>query len=248
MSIKSYALSFILLYIFVFILSTLFAFSDLQTLNTNIVKNNLFSGKLELSGAIKKLVSNNNKLSESFSKLDEVHQQIDNPEHYSYWQTHRLFNSKILPGHIIEASVYTERGKNLGQLSKSSLPGIINTSDIKSYFIILDHKPALISISPIVDHDIPEKIIGYTAIKSKVLSELINIEQFNHIQTNSIKSLIADKKHIPINRFINYLDYKIKQSNDSKILAAQVHQVIFRNSIILILFALFFYYLMSHFL
>ena len=247
MSIKSYALSFILVYVFIFLLSSLFAFSELQTLNDNIEKNNLLAGKAELSEAIEKLALQHKKIAEDFSNLDEVRQQLDKPKYYSYWQTHRLMNSELLPSHILEACIYNQQGKALGKLSHGSLPETIDTNSFNSHFTIHNNEPELISVAEVYDPDDKGKILGYVSIKSKALMPLLQIEQFNHVKRNSISPKTSEQAFIDIKHFINHLSYDIKKSNDSKLLAEQVKQIIFRNTIILVLFALLFYFLLSHF-
>ena len=152
LSIKRYALSFILLYVLVFIISSIIAFLDVQKLYN--------SGKTELVHAIKTLVNNNKIITDKFALWDEVHQQINNPEYYTYWQTHRLYSSNILPDFFIGASIYNESGKTLGQISTSSLPEQIINNSIEPYFQIENHKPFLITISKIIDQDDQQKILG----------------------------------------------------------------------------------------
>lgn len=248
LSIKSYALSFILLYVIVFIISSAIAFFDVQHLNQNISQTHRESGKKELIESINALIDNNKKFTDKFAAWDEVYQQINAPEYYSYWQTHRLFSSDILPDYFNEASIYNASGKSLGQLSTSSLPDQINPDSIGSYFNIENNIPALITISRIVEQDNLEKTLGYVTTKSTVLSPLLKIKQFNHVDDQSIKARFHEKQFINTNKFIDALHFTINKNDEILQVAQQLHAALIRNTLVLISFALIFYFLLSYFL
>ncbi len=251
MSIKSYALSFILFYILVFSLSSLFAYMDVQKLNDNIVKKNLSSGKAELIKAIEQLVTEHKLIVKEFSIWDEVRQQLDTPEYYSYWQTHRLLKSGKLPDFFIEASIYDEKGNTLNKISTITLPDTISTNNIKSYFKIVNNKIQLIIISPILKGNTGEKtdlIVGYLATKSIILSQLKRVKQFNHIWVDSIKLKLLEKDHIEIKQLIDYLTFDIKENTESIHISNHIKQILLKNTLILVAFALMFYFLISYFL
>ena len=138
MSIKSYALSFILLYILIFSLSSTIAFLDIKKLNKDITQANLNSAKAELVDAINKLVNNHQAITDKFSVWDEVRQQLDSPDYYSYWQTHRLLNSGMLPDYFTEAAIYDTNGHILEKVSIVTLPDTIRPGSTKAYFNIVD--------------------------------------------------------------------------------------------------------------
>ena len=249
-SIKSYALSFILLYILIFTLSSLIAFLDIKKLNNNISQANINAGRLELSDAINALVTKHQSISNNFADWDEVRQQIDNPIHYSYWQTHRLPNINLLPEDFIEAAVYDSNGETLDKTSTATLPKTIISSDLKSYFDIKKNVPLLIIISPVMMKGVngASKKIGYIATKSEVLGHLLSIKQFDHIKISSIKLLFQEKKYIEVNQLINFIQFNVKESTQTLLITGQIKQILFKNTTILVVFALIFYFLISYFL
>jgi diguanylate cyclase (GGDEF)-like protein len=248
MSIKSYAISFILLYIFVFLISSVVAFLDIKALQDDISQNNAHNGKSELIETLEKLVTRYKEETVKFSHWDEVRQQLNNPEFYHYWQTHRLFNSNALPDYVSEVSIYDEHGDALSSRKSGTLPSKINCENVTPYFTIINYKPMLITFSPIYKDNDDENALGYVAFKSDVLSQLTKITQFNHLQSHSIKALVSKKHIIESQDFIDYLSYKVQLNDESVLIFQQVNHVFFRNTIILVLFALFFYFLMSRFL
>lgn len=248
LSIKHYALSFILLYIFIFLVSSAIAFWDIQAVNQKIAQSHLKDGRDELIDAINKVVQNHKNLTDKFAAWDEVHQQVGHPDYYSYWQTHRMFSSAILPDHFTDAAIYNSNGIVLAHLSTSSMPDTITPDNIESYFNIENNIPYLVTISRIFDRDMKEKTLGFAVTKSQVMSPLLVIKQFNFIDSQSIKINRLEKRLIKTNHFINYLSFDIKQNHEMKLFAEQLEQAVIRNTLILIAFALFFYFLMSFFL
>ena len=81
MSIKSYAISFIFLYILVFSISSTIAFLDIKQLNEDINQTNLNSGKTELIDAFNTLANQDKLIIKKFAAWDEVRQQLDNPKY-----------------------------------------------------------------------------------------------------------------------------------------------------------------------
>lgn len=250
MSIKSYALSFILFYILVFSLSSTIAYLDIKKLNKDITRANLDSGKAELADAIKQLISNHKAVTDKFSAWDEVRQQLDNPKYYTYWQTHRLFSSGMLPDYFTAAAVYNTNGQALNKLSIITLPNEIALENTKPYFNIMDNTARLIIVSPVVDKESesPNKISGYVATKSKILSQLLKVKQFDQVKVDTIKLQISEKNHIDDNQLINYLQFEVKENTESLMIASQIKQILLKNTAVLISFALIFYFLISHFL
>lgn len=248
LSIKSYALSFISLYILIFIISGFFASSDIQNLKKDIIKTHYISAQNELIEAINTLVHAHTTITNHFAVWDEVQQQIVNPEYFSYWQTHRLFSSGILPDYFYDALLYDNKGKNLGRLSTSTLPEEIHPDNISPYFIIENSIVSLIIISPIFEPDVQHKKLGYVATKSKVLTPLLSIRQFKQIDELSVKSNVLNKDHIVINELIHHLNFNIRKDNNIFQFSDQLKKVMLRNSIALIIFAILFYFLLSFFL
>jgi len=250
MSIKSYALSFILFYILVFSLSSTIAYLDIKKLNKDITRANLDSGKAELVDAIKQLISNHKALTDKFSTWDEVRQQLDNPKYYTYWQTHRLFSSGKLPDYFTEAALYDINGQALHKLSTITLPDEIALENTKPYINITDNVAQLIIVSPVVDKESgsPNKISGYVATKSQILSQLLKVKQFDQVKVDTIKLQISEKNHIDDDQLINYLQFDVKENTESLMIANQIKQILLKNTAVLIVFALIFYFLISHFL
>ncbi len=248
LSIKSYALSFISLYIMIFIISGFFAFSDIQKLNEDIIKTHYISAQKELAEAINTLLHTQTSITNHFAEREQVKQQIDHLKDFSYWQTHRLFSSKILPDYFYDALVYNKKGDNLNRLSISTLPEKIDPENISPYFTIENGITSLIIISPVVDHVHQHKILGYAATKSKVITPLLRIRQFKQIDGLSIKTNILHKQHIQSNELVNYFDFNIRQDNNIFQFSDQIKKVILRNIIALIFFAMLFYFLLSLFL
>ena len=254
MSIKSYALSFIFFYILVFSISSFFAFIDILKLNDEIIETNRSSGKAELIEAINQLVNNHEIMVKEFSTWDEVRQQIDTPEHYPYWQTHRLLKAGKLPDAFIEASLYEKSGKILNKISTSTLPENIDTNKTNSYFNIINNTIQLVIISPVLKSKISKtsenahSIVGYVATKSTIFSQLKRVKQFNHIVADSIKLEIHKKNHIEVEQLINFLTFNIKENTEIIIISSQIQQILLKNTLVLITFALMFYFLISYFL
>ena len=250
MSIKNYALIFILFYVFIFALSSTISFFDIKDLNKKIIQANINAGKSELTNAIDKLISDHKKITEQFAIWDEVRQQLDNPQYYTYWQTHRLLNSGKLPDNFTEAAIYDENGDTLDKISLVTLPDKIVKSSTKPFFNIIDNAPLLIIIVPILDleSEKPDNILGYVTTKSKVLSQLLKVKQFEHIKVDTIKPFFFEKKEIAAGQLINYLNYEVKENTESLLITSQIKEMLIKNTLVLIAFALIFYFLISYFL
>jgi len=249
-SIKNYALGFILSYILIFSISSFIALLDIKQLQNNINQENYNSGKKELVAAINMLVDKHKAINTKFSQWDEVRQQIDNPEHYAYWQTHRLLNKGILDDEFIEAAVYDINGYTLDEASTFTLPDSIDSEGLMTYFNIENKAAQFVIISPVIGNTAEQsnKTLGYVATKSHALPLLLHIKQFDHIQLDSIKLQLYEKTHIPVNQLINYFSFEIKKSSEALLITGQIKQILFKNSSILIIFALIFYFLISYFL
>jgi diguanylate cyclase (GGDEF)-like protein len=247
LSIKSYALGFILLYILIFVISSGIAFWDVNKLREKIIQTNFEDGKTELNEAISVLFNQSKQLTDKFAAWDEVRQQIDKPEYYLYWRTHRLTSSRILPEYYKDVSVYNKEGKILKFISTSSLPSQLNLSNLKSYFIVEKNIPELITISAIIDGNVKNKILGYIATRSDVMSPLLKVMQFKYIDSQSIKISETVNKIIKKSELINYLTFTIKQNDDLFLVAELLNKSLIRNTVALSIFAVVFYFLLSYF-
>ncbi|MFK5984719.1 MAG: EAL domain-containing protein [Pseudomonadota bacterium] len=247
-SIKIYALAFILLYTLIFIASSIVAFWDIHQLEDEIRLTSYDTGKFELITAINTVVDKSRYITDKFAAWDEVYQQIENPEYYPYWKTNRLYSSNILPEYYSDVSVYDKTGKSLGLFSTSMLPAQLNINQIKPYFIIENKKPSLIMISRVIDRDHKNKTIGYIVSKSKILTPLLQVRQFNHIESESIFTPTSNKSFIKTEEFINYLSFTIKQNKEFFLVVDKLHKAITTNTLLLSVFAMLFYFLLSFFL
>ena len=248
LSIRHYSLSFILLYVVFFIISSYIAFSDIDAVNEKISKTHYNNGHKELIDALDVLVLRQKTIATEFASWDEVHQQISNPKYYVYWQTHRLYKADILPDNIVEASVYNSKGKVLNQMTGATLPVQIDIDSLEPYFNIENNIPYLITSEKIPDRDQEDKFQGYVLTKSKVLSELLLTKQFNFVEGNSIKAYFLEKKNISSDELINYLKFEIKPNEEINLFSDQLKQSLTRNSLLLVGFALVFYLLLNTFL
>lgn len=241
-------MGFILLYILVFIGSSFYAYSDINQINQKLDHVYQEKGRHELIGAYKQLIMQHQEINKNFTNWDEVHQQLDNSSFYSFWYTHRLYSSRILPDYYQEAALYDKQGHILVKLRTTTLPETIATDQLIPYFKIENNIAYLILTTPIPDRDNSNKIRGYVTTKSKVFNSLLKFKQFNYIDSESLKTTVRNKDYIPVNEFIEYLSYQVKNNNDIQTFTQFLQQAITRNSIILIGFAILFYFLISFFL
>ncbi len=248
LSIKHYALGFILLYIIVFIGSSFYAYSDINNINQKLIHAYQEKGRHELISAYKHLILQHREINKNFTNWDEVHQQLDNSSFYSFWYTHRLYSSRILPDYYQEAALYDNQGHILVKLRTTTLPERIPIDRLTPYFKIENNIAYLILTTPILDRDNTNMIRGYVTTKSKVFSSLLKFKQFNFIDSDSLKTTVSNKDYIPVDDFIQYLSYQVKNNNDIQTYTQFLTQAITRNSIILIGFAILFYFLISFFL
>lgn len=248
LSIKHYAFGFILLYILIFIGSSFYAYKDIDNISTALNHSYQKKGQNELIQGYHNLILRDQDISKKFSTWNEVHQQLDNTAFYSFWYTHRLFSANILPDYYQEIALYNKQGKILAKLSNTTLPEAIKTENIAPCFIISKGIAYLILTTPITVPDTPKQIRGYVMTKSRVISSLLKIKQFNYIESSSLKTNVINKDYIPVDQLINYLQYTIKSNEDSHIYTDFLKSAMIRNALILIGFALLFYFLISYFL
>jgi diguanylate cyclase (GGDEF)-like protein len=249
LSVKHYAIFFILLYVLVFIISGFIAWKDINNVNQQLTKRHMDNARDELQKTIQYIIDYQLKVNEEFAAWDEVQQQLDNPQYYTYWQAHRLFNSSVLPKTVVEVAIYDKEGKILEQIVSATLPDTINTSAQEPYFTIENTVPYLITTVRVQEQEAgSKKIRGFVSLKSEVIEVLLSNKQFDYVDSDTIKSYYLDKKYIKLNQFINYLKYTTRPNDQIHIFSSQLTQTLLRNALILIGFAFLFYFLMSYFL
>ncbi|WP_214660505.1 bifunctional diguanylate cyclase/phosphodiesterase [sulfur-oxidizing endosymbiont of Gigantopelta aegis] len=248
LSIKHYALGFILLYIIVFISSSYYAYHYINIINERLVSANKDRGETELITAYQALIQQHQNISNKFALWEEVHQQLDNTAFYSYWHSHRLYSSHRLPNYFKEVALYNKQGNILAKLITTTLPEKITSNNLSPYFIIEKNTAYLILTTAIIEQGDEKIIRGYLMTKSQVISSLLSIKQFNFIESESIKEAVNEKSRFPVDQLIEYLHYQLKNNDNIHIYSNILKEAIFRNAMVLIVFALLFYYLISFFL
>ena len=250
-SIKVYAMAFIMLYCLVFTLSAVIAFKEIHAIKITAQQRNYQQAHAELTESIQLLIQNNQKYTRAFADWDEVRQQLINPQYYTYWKTHRLYTSRLLPDYFREVALYNNKGEILGDFSASLLPEKLMEKQAHAYFYVTKNKLSLITIVP-VNSKHNKTLLGFVATRSAVLAPLLKVRQFTYIVSQSIQlkthAKNKDKNFIAPENLIQYLNFSIRENKELKIILQHIDLVMIRNTLMVIMFALLFYFLLNYFL
>ncbi len=245
-SINFYVFLYIVIFISVFVLSSWLAVRDFEKMQAAYDELRRTTSHNDLSRAIQSIIDKHQQNTLEFAMLDEVQQQIDNPQFYAYWYTHRLSELSILPENVVDVSIYNHHGDVLDRISVSTMPEKITTSRLQPYFVLENGTAWLITTEPVKKAD---QIIGYCALKTNFIEELLLVSnQFIYIDTLSLQFKEGETLHVDSDQLIYFLDYTIINNKETGKIIRHLISSLLRNAAILIVFAIVFYFLLHFFL
>jgi len=118
---------------------------------------------------------------------DEVEQQLRTPAYYSYWRKNRIEGSQKLPPYVRDLELYDADGKPLLQRGDRLLPAQRPIQAVYYRF----HGGQLIEVrfQAVADRSDPRLILGHVGVAIDVLSAMLALQHFNHLQVDSLAIL-----------------------------------------------------------
>ncbi|MBL7004366.1 MAG: bifunctional diguanylate cyclase/phosphodiesterase [Gammaproteobacteria bacterium] len=211
LSIKSYALLFLLLVATFFISLGFYTLNRIDNARTTITQQNYRAAEKELFKALDTLTNNIAKLSHTIATWDELFQQLASPAYYSYWRNHRLLQSAVLPEYIQAAELFDQKGRVLADLEDSRFPSNITLNDLTTKVEFNGSNSDLIMYLPIKRSTGKQQIEGYLGVRLPFHSTLMNLVQFRYIQEIQLPDFQTTQS-ISLNELKPKIHIKIKSN------------------------------------
>jgi len=245
LSIRHYAILFLLLVATFFISVGYFTFNRIDETRLDIDEQSKQSAKKELKSAINNLTNNVMQLTQNIAFWDEVFQQIESPAYYSYWRKYRLLHNDILPDYITSAEVFDIKGYALANLSDTKFPYKIKVNRLKQTIEFNEDKAYLILYLP-VQRDKNSQIKGYLGIKLPFLSTLIDDFQFHFVENISLTK--EEKQFVSLDAISSIISYTVKSNPEADKMILVVRSSVIEIASIVGFLCLLFYFFLVYFL
>lgn len=246
LSISNIALLFLALVFTLFTAVGFYGLNSIETARNNIREQNRLEAINELEQAIRHTIETTESLSTEIAQWDELFQQIENPAYYSYWHNHRLFTSDHLPQYISSAELFGANGDALAILSGSKF----------AHHIDIQHLPNVIKISnqnATVEYFLPIKrsihsaVEGYLGLQFPLLSALLSLNRFSHIEMVGLKPSLPDQI-LSINRATEFFTFEIITSPEAENMMDIIQSSVIQLATIVGVLCMLFYFLVVYLL
>jgi diguanylate cyclase (GGDEF)-like protein len=248
LSIRGYAIGFLILVATFFIGMGWYALHSIETVRANIQVNNQRAAHDELRLAIQQLLTNLNNLSEEISSWDEVFQQLENPSYYAYWHEHRLFSANILPDYIKGVEVYNKHGKALAWLDNTSFPQRIDIDNLTPTIHFSKQDAQLVMLLSIKRQMDQPSIEGYMAIRLAFLKTLKSQFRFRYLDADSLQLHQQAKGTIPLDQSLDQIEYRLRPNHEAETMMGRLKTSILQLATIIGILCFMFYFLLVYLL
>jgi len=187
LSIGLYALIMVGLVVMAFLAYGAFTYSEYRRIHADMEATAQAAAHDELQAGMQQLLRDAEAVADSFAAWEEVAQQLQVPRYYAYWRDHRMLNSNLLPGDVVDAEVYDRDGRVLARLDASALPGQIATPPPPSYVDYSQGEPTLLVFRTVYeDVGSGRRPHGYVGLRIRFLEQLRDSRAFRYVDPLTI--------------------------------------------------------------
>ncbi|WP_232504425.1 putative bifunctional diguanylate cyclase/phosphodiesterase [Sulfuricella denitrificans] len=247
LTIKAYAIGFIILMSLVFGILGWAVQYKLATISTAAKIHNTKSAKEELAYALSHIIDEINQRADNLALQDETHQQLANPAYYGYWRDNRVRGAGVLPAYTQAIEIYTAQGKSLAAHPTHDMPTNINRLNSDSFLTRQGNHYYLYVFHPIpsIDKHPDSPLLGYLGFKLDFAQAVNEEQRFSYIDPGSIHIKIEEQEHLPLSQLTSRLEFKLLPNKESTALASTIEQFQQQALLVLIGLSLLFYLMLT---
>ena len=194
----------------------------------------------EVKHGLEKTVSHITQLAMDITTWDEVHQQLSNPDYYTYWKAHRA-NTRELPAYIENIDLYNTKLEILGKTADpESLANITNTDN---KYITSNNRLYYVAILPIQSRNNARAIDGYLLIRTNIIQALIESGQLAVTDLSSIRVTSQENPLIKTEEVMEYIQIGARPNPLFNELLKTTTSTLIIGSFLVLLFTLILYFI-----
>ncbi|HEB83310.1 MAG TPA: bifunctional diguanylate cyclase/phosphodiesterase [Gammaproteobacteria bacterium] len=211
LSVKQYALLISLLTLVLLLVFGWISLQELEKTEKEIVSWQSDLSRQELERSLQKLQEKSLQVASAFAGWQEVRQQLENPEYYSYWKLHRARSAPMLPDDVIDVAVYDSHGRMLSRLPGQTLiEQLPETLPAPCVTTRAGGESVLTAFSP-VKRPVSGEFMGYVAVQFSLKSLLKKMGHFSFIDDASLHLEVPEDREVPLTESIDFFSYEFKQ-------------------------------------
>ncbi|WP_124948604.1 putative bifunctional diguanylate cyclase/phosphodiesterase [Sulfuriferula thiophila] len=245
LSVKTYAIVFILL------LATLFGvFSAVTLQKINVLRNQLSiqheqSARLEMVQAVLLLNQKLMQDSQKFIDWNETYQQIFDPSYYDYWKK-RVFQSGILPDTVTAVELFNHAGLPVSRSAGEVMPKPL----INKTRLTVSKQGARVYgylTRPIYDGFNKSSPSGYAMIQFDFLKALADTMSFHYIDSSHLDLDLAEGQTVDIDQMVGHIRYKLNANPETNRLFAMMFNERYQMAVIMFVLSVALYFALMRF-
>lgn len=225
LSVKQYALIFGLIIIVLFSVFTYKVNTNLTKTRQAIDTSQKSAAYHELSKAIDLTMDMVRSSATKLSQWQEIKQQLDNPEIFTYWYNIRLEHALYdLKQYTVDLMIYDRDGKALAIRENDILPQRININDTYRFHFIISSDSDITYMIPIYSEENEDQIKGYLSARLEFINLLKSHSQFIHIDLDTL--VLKPNNSAENFQTLTFDDFTFNQHKEEgiQILEAQLRQ------------------------
>lgn len=156
----------------------------------------------ELQRGINAVIAKANDIAGKLALWDETSQQLTDPTYYRFWRQRRVHAVQSIPDYINVIELYTSHGVALLIPQENLMPNQV--PDQTEYFESGNDRPWLYVFKPILLHENSNEILGYVGVKLDVMTALLELTLFSHLDSSSLSFTMPDSQRILLHDLIQY--------------------------------------------
>ncbi|MEJ1376770.1 MAG: bifunctional diguanylate cyclase/phosphodiesterase [Candidatus Sedimenticola sp. (ex Thyasira tokunagai)] len=241
LSIRHYAFLFAGLTLMMFIVFGLFTYHEVEAFRDEVDTTSRVAAQRELLEGLEKVLDQTYAISRRFGDWDEVHQQLQYPGYYAYWQNHRMRSANVLPEDVLHAEIYHPDGSMLSVTPNALLPHHIDPDDHDPYIDLKDGKSALILFERIKSKEEGKATIGFVGLRITFMPLLLQLNQFQYLDSDTIQFAPTPDDLILVEDFIKTITFEPRKNPATDAVETVLDSAIFKLGLVVGILSLLFY-------
>ena len=246
LSIKSYALTFILMMSLIFGILGWGMQYKLNAIRSDAQNNNKYAALDEIAYVISHVTETVQNRALTIANQDETRQQLFNPAYYRYWRDLRITAGGSLPDYVQAVELYSAHGDALTTQTTGGMPTKLSKHDLGNFLTRQDDDISLYLFYPI---KAPENkngaTQGYIGFKLNILNAIKNEQRYNFINIDSLAFDIEDKQRIPLDQISAHLEFSLIPNSENVALTKSIERFQRQMLFAMIVLYLLFYMMLS---
>ena len=240
LSIGHYALIMVGLVLVAFLSYSAFTYSEFQRVRADMDATSRAEARAEVQAVMGRVLQEAEAVAERFANWEEVAQQLQVPRYYAYWRNHRMTQSNVLPGYVLDAEIYDREGNALAKLDQGSLPGQLGRPPPPSYVDWSGAEPTLLVFRPVygavdTEQQVPQ---GYVGLRISFLSQLREDHGYRYVNSHSIDFARSTESTQSWSELRSAVSFSLRQNPMNEAVSGLLSGSIRNLSIVLGVFAL----------